>query len=290
MAGRDGRPITGDALRDVVICERRVFHDAGTPEVMADQIPTALGRLWSGASARMGELAAVLLAGGAVDLRTVPDIDREDATRAAMVGGAAHVLGGELAHADMVARPDVLSRVEGRWHAGVVGAAPLLRPDGEPEAGHAVEVALAVHLLGVTGLGAGDRGFLLGHDGERIWLAMSEAVASAATSPDRLLQQALDRARGIVAGTASASPAQGPACGMCRWRSLCRSELAAADDLTLLHGVDRNTRLLLRSVATTVSGLAALEAGALVTAGGRSTLPGLPATTRARPRPGCSTS
>lgn len=267
-ADRRDRPVDGATLRDFVICERRVWHDAGTPEIMADHVSPSLERFWSGGSARMAELTAVLLAEGAADLRAMPAMDLQAATCSAMVGGAPHVLGAEIAHGDLLARPDVLSRVEGRWHAGSVKAGPLLGADGEPQAAHAVEVALAVHLLGVTGLGSGDRGFLLGHDGERVWLSMAARAGSSKPAIDRQLQDALDGTRAIRGGTLSATGTNRPACVSCRWRSLCRSELAAADDLTLVHGVDRAVRRLLRPLATTVTGLAALGDGELWLADG----------------------
>lgn len=257
MPSDESRAVTATLLRDVFVCERRAWHDAHTDAGLRDRTSTFVEMLWAEGLAHEREVLGTLVA--AVDLRRADPSRRRELTLAALADPAAeHVLGGEIASGDLVGRPDVISRIDGRWVGGDVKAGSAFMADGARVKGeYAVQVALYATILGEAGIGDGGRAFVIGADGDRALLSLDEPWG--ASTIRSLLGSTLALARGILSGDADARGAASAVCGLCHWRGLCRAELESADDLTLLAEVGRDLRGRIEQVAATRSDLAALD-------------------------------
>lgn len=136
------RPVTASMLYDMVTCERRIAHDLHGDPALRDPVNQSVQMLWDGGTAHEREILG-RIEGQVVDLKDVPDVDRTTATAVAMAGSADVILSGRIEAGDLVGKPDVLKRVDGRWRAGDVKSGGALDPDGQrPRLAYAVQVAL----------------------------------------------------------------------------------------------------------------------------------------------------
>jgi predicted RecB family nuclease len=251
--------ITGSLLRDLVTCERRVHHDAHSDTSLRDSVSAFVQMLWNGGREYEAEVLSGLSA-GFTDLREVPLSERVRATEAAMRGGARIVVGGRLAAGDLLGMPDMLERIDGVWTAGDIKSGSPLGLDGRrPRLEYAVQVALYARLLEETGLGRGDRAFVIGADQERCDVDLLAPYDREGRSIAAITAGLIDTARRIHAGEQVTTGALSAGCKLCHWHTLCESELVAANDLTLLAGVGRSVRQALFGVATSVEQLAKLR-------------------------------
>lgn len=251
--------ISGTMLADLVSCERRVHHDLHTDAARRDAVSSFIRMLWEGGRRHeVGVLGA--LDGEIVDLREMPAAGRAAATLAALAGAADWILGGRLELDDRVGLPDLLRRVEGVWYAGdVKSGAPWL--DGGPVAkpSYSVQIGHYAALLGDLGLGERDRGFVIGADGGTGWYDLDAAIRPGGEAIAERVDRLVGEARLIRDGLASTTAAASSLCGLCHWRSVCRAELEAADDVTLVAGLGRSLRASIGALAPTVTALAAVD-------------------------------
>jgi predicted RecB family nuclease len=229
--------------------------------------------LWRGGLAHEADVLAAL-GGEVVDLRDVPRTEAASLTLTAMSGSADHILGAELRHGDLLGRPDVLSRHDGRWYAGDVKAGSPFMPDGSrPKMEYCAQVGLYALLLGELGVGDPSRAFIIGGVGEIAWYELDAPArgGSLSTGVAALLAQA----RAIVHDRADTRGASGALCGMCHWREVCATEMDLSDDPTLIAGLGRSLRTAMRELATTRAELARLDVEALVRERGERVVTGL---------------
>ena len=267
--------VTGTALRDLVVCERRLRHDLHAPVDRRDPVSSFVELLWAGGVAHERVILATL-PGDVADLREVPMALRAAVTVTALEAGADHVLGARIAHGDLLGMPDLLSRIDGRVFAGDVKSGGALMPDGRrPRLEYSVQTGLYSRILGEAGLGERDRAFVIGSDGDTVWYDNAEPWHRDGRSIADIVDGLVLQARDVAAGVGVTRGALSAACGLCHWRTLCRAELEVADDPTLVAGMGRSLRDALAPVAATVTGLAGLDVDGLVRAGGRTAVPGL---------------
>lgn len=272
--------ITGTMLRDVVVCERRGWHDVHGDPARRDSVGSFVQMLWSqGVAHERGVLAGL---SDAVDLREVPPSERARLTTAALADTrAAHILGAEIASGDLLGRPDVLSRIEGRWVAGDVKDGTPFMPDGRRvRREYGVQIGLYARILGEVDAGPADRAFVIGSDGTRAVFDLREPWGG--TTIADVVEDAIVLARAILRGGAVTRGEASAQCGLCHWRTLCRAELELADDLTLLPELGRKMRGAVERVAPTRTALAELDLGGVTRPGGRTTVPGVSAARLAR--------
>lgn len=273
MSGSEGRLITATMLRDLVVCERRPWLDAHGAGEQRAPVSAFVELLWAGGMAHENAVLSAL-PGEVIDLRQIAPGDRVAATLAALSSGADHILGGELRHADLLGRPDILSRVDGRWFAGDAKAGSAFTPDGRrAKMEYAAQVGLYTHMLGELGLGDPDRAFIIGADGQIAWYDM--VAPGRDGSLGGRIAVLLERARAIVHTKADTRGASSALCAMCHWRYVCAREMEAADDLTLIAGLGRSLRTLIEPLASTRTRLAALDVEALRRERGGRAAPGL---------------
>jgi predicted RecB family nuclease len=267
--------VTATMLGDLVRCEMRVQLDMhGDP---GDRAPVNgfVEMLWRQGNRHEAAIIAEL-PGVVADIRDVPMPERPAATVAAMAGDADWVVGARLLVDDLEGRPDLLHREGGTWRAGDVKSGGAFQPNGrDPRREYTAQAGLYGQMLDALGLGAGDRVFIIGSDGAQAWFDMDAPISRGGPSVADFTSGLVTRARSIRDGSVTARPALSSICGLCVWRTTCRSVLEGAGDLTLVPGLGRSVRTALEPVAATVADLAALDVGAQAAAGGRTLIQGV---------------
>ncbi len=209
------------------------------------------------------------------DLRQEGPADRCRITLAALAeDGIDHVLGAEVRFDGLVGRPDVVSRIDGRWVAGDVKSGTPYMPDGvRVKDVYGVQIGLYAMILGALGVGVADSAFVIGADGRRVLFDLDAPWGT--TTVARMVEEAVARARDVLSFTIATRGAASLICGLCHWRGLCREEFDRDDDLTLVAEIGRSLRSVIEPLARTRTALAALDVAALRAAGLRSATPGL---------------
>ena len=251
-------PVTAAMIRDGVICERRAWHDVHAGDDGRVSVPDLAQRLWCEGLAD-GEAILESLGGVVEDLRELGDEERERATTAALAGGADHVVGARIRYDDRLGEPALLSRIDGGWRAGSLRSGRLFGDDGRPRWPLALEVGFEAQLLRLTGHGDGAGGFVIGPDRERRWYDLDRDPGGERKSIAMVVIDRIERARQIVAGVAITRGEVAGRCRLCPWRDVCETEMK--DDLTRVHGIDRQLRRDLGPVVRTLPELARHEPG-----------------------------
>ncbi|RUN76506.1 TM0106 family RecB-like putative nuclease [Sphingomonas sp. TF3] len=266
--------ITGTLVRDLLLCERRADLDVNGDASRRDEVSDFVRMLWDQGCVHEDAIVEAL-PGTVVDLRDLPAGVRFGATLAAMDDRPDWIVGGRLEAGDRVGVPDLLRLDEAGWSVGDVKSGQAFDPAGRPNREYAVQVGHYGALLGELGLGDPDRAFVVGRDGRPVWYDLTAPRGDRPSIADEV-DGLVDWARSIVEGTAVTRPALSAACGMCHWRGVCRAELDAASDVTLVAGLGRALRDVVEPLAPTVPMLAALSdaqvRGASVPGLGRSRL------------------
>lgn len=269
--------ITASMLYDHAGCPHRVHLDLRGDPALREPASAFVEMLWSeGAAHETEALAAV--AADAVDLREVAATERRALTAAAIAARAPLILGGEVAHGRLLARPDVL-RLEDCGHLpGDVksGGARVSRGDGRVKPAYATQVALAADVLIRAGALTERRGFVWDRNGEEavIDYDVAQGVRSPVT-PWQTYAGALAAVGAIADGKIATRPAAGAACKLCRWRGHCKDELVSSDDVTLVPQLGPSLRGALAPAVATVADLADVDLGAVARRSGRTAFPGI---------------
>lgn len=145
------------------------------------------------------------------------------------------------------------------WLAGDVKSGEAFASDGRtPRTEYAVQVGHYASMLSELRLGAGDRAFVVGRSGEPAWYDLRATRGRNLEDWSERVGGLVARARAIRDGAAATRGALSSHCSTCHWKTLCRRELDAVGDLTLIAGLGRATRDVVETVAPDVAGLAAL--------------------------------
>lgn len=265
----------------MVVCERRVWHDAHTASAMREEVGSFVQMLWAEGGRHEAQVLASLT-GTVVDLRSEPPGSRRRATMRALLDPAAdHVLGGEIAHDGLVGRPDVIARIDGRWVCGDAKSGSPYMPDGvRVREEYGVQIGLYGRVMLAAFLGDGDRAFVIGPDGVRATFDLDAPWGL--STMGSIVGRLVPLARSVLDGTAVTRGEASAKCGLCHWRTICKGELEAADDLTMIAELGRKLRSVVEEVAPTRIALAALDVDTVVRPDGRPGLPGLGAARLAR--------
>ena len=261
MSGSD-RLISGSTIRDLLLCERRADLDLNGDPAARDPVSPFVQMLWSEGMAHEGRVLASL-PGPVTDLRGLDRAEREKGTVHAIAAGAPTILGAVLRHGDLIGMPDLLRMTpHGHAAADVKSGAATSGPKGAYRREYLVQVAHYAHILDQTGLGRGDVATIVDRSGTEFEYDLTLPLGRDHTPGVDLHAGLLARARTVIDGGAGTRPALSATCGMCHWRSVCRMELRKIDDLTLVAGLGRSLRGPIEALASTVAGLARIDAAA----------------------------
>lgn len=269
-------PITASQLYDHISCPRRVALDAFGDAGRRDEISPFVRMLWERGSAFEREVVA-----GLPDDTVVIPVDAPDrvaATIAAMEAGAPIILGARIAADDLLGEPDLLVRVGDHYMPADIKSGRGEEGDGDaagPKPHYAVQVALYVDVLERLGRSAGRIAEIWDVRGERVryWLDQPRGKRTNDTWWS-FYERCRDEVRAILAGKTETRGALAATCGLCHWHSVCREELEAAGDLTLVPSLGRALRDRIAPSVGTVAELAATDPETLVR-GAKTVFPGL---------------
>lgn len=167
--------ITASQLYDYVQCPHRVYLDAFGDPTRKDEPNAFVELLWEQGVAHESDIVQTL--GITADMSTVPVMDRERETRAAMGRGEPLIYQGRLTSGDRMGTPDLLKRRGGRYIAGDVKSG--FGFDGDDDDGklkkhYAVQVGHYANILDLEGLGVGHEAFVIDRTGSEVPYVLDE--------------------------------------------------------------------------------------------------------------------
>jgi len=267
--------ITAVMLYNLVACPHRLTMDLFGDPAERDETNPFVELLWE-----RGALYEKEVMRGAgepyLDLSTYPAQERERLTSQAMARGEALIYGGRIQVDDLVGVPDLLRKEHRGYVAGDIksGAGEEGSEDlRKPKKHYAVQLALYTDILERKGLSTGRSPFVWDVHGDEVRYDLD--APQGPRKPETLWDEylgVLEKARGIVARSASTDPAYGAECKLCHWYSACLARLREADDLTLLPELGRSRRDAMVTLVPTVSDLAKADTTRLLR-GGRTVFP-----------------
>ncbi|MCA8958151.1 MAG: TM0106 family RecB-like putative nuclease [Planctomycetes bacterium] len=160
-------------------------------------------------------------------------------TAALLRDGVVGVSQGVLLGERRLGIPDLLRREDGESAFGafhyVVGD---IKSSGRPRSDQLLQVAFYSRLLAALQQRAPEYGYLILKDGSEHRFALAEF--------DAVLEEVEERVVELMEDRSASAPFFGSGCAKCHWSELCRTELEAGDDLSLLQGMTRGLRTMLQ--------------------------------------------
>jgi len=269
--------VTAAMLYDLVQCPHRPAMDLFGDPAKRDEVNPFLQLLWEKGTAFEHEVAAGLEV-PMLDLSPYAGNEKERLTLEAMQRGEALIYSARISADDLLGEPDLLRREGNGYVAGDIksGSGEEGQDDNAKLKKHyGVQLALYTDVLERCDLAASRRPFIWDVHGEEVTYDLEEPQGR--RNPWiiwDIYQDALQRARGIVAQSGKTNPAYSGACKLCNWYTACLAELEKADDLTLLPDLGRAKRDVMVNQIATVSDLAAVNIDAFIS-GKKSTFKGI---------------
>jgi uncharacterized protein len=278
--------ISASMLYDYVQCPHRVRLDLFADPHDRDDVSAFVELLWERGNAFERNVIEALEE-PFLNLKDEPLSERERLTREAMASRQSLIYGGRILSDDLLGEPDLL-RLEGNGYvpgdikSGAATEHENDDEDGKPKKHYAVQLSLYADILRRMGLTGGGHPFVWDIHGEEVAYDLNSSRGPRIKSSmwDEYLE-ALKETRALATGRASTTGAWASICNHCHWRTLCKSELEATDDLTLIPELGRAAREKLSGVFTTVAELAAADLGPFIQ-GSKTTIQGVGASTLTR--------
>jgi predicted RecB family nuclease len=269
--------ITASMLYNHVHCPHRVTLDLFGDPVERDDVSPFVELLWE----RGNQFEQDVVAGLRVrflNLREVPVGEREGRCLAAMKAGEELIYGGRITDGDLLGEPDILKRVGSVYVPGDIKSGAGLEgggeDDGKPKRHYAVQLSLYADVLKRLGFSTGEEAFVWDVHREEVAYDLSAPRGKRPPTMWEEYRATLEDVRAITDNKKATLPALCARCKLCHWRSHCRAELKASNDLTLIPELGRDKREKIRPHFATVKELAESDRAALV-AGSRSSIPGV---------------
>ena len=268
-------PISATTLRNLVLCEHRVYLDVFGEEEQRDPSHPFMELLWSlgnqfeDDTVREGDQGALNLAIALLE-------DREHLTHEAMERGEPLIYHGRLSTDELVGEPDFL-RKEGDGYVPLdIKSGVALDSSGKPKAHYAAQLGMYVDLLEHHERSAGRFAYIIDRNGEEVRYEFD--APKGPRTPRTLWDDYIalrDYTLGIVSGNITTSPALSSQCAQCHWRTFCRTSMAKSEDMTLVPELSRSRRVALLDHVGTLRDLAALNPLSLIDQKGKSSIKGV---------------
>jgi predicted RecB family nuclease len=276
--------ITASMLYNHVHCPHRVTLDLFGDPAERDEVSPFVELLWERGNHFEREVVDGLDV-PFLNLREVPLNEREGRCLAAMKAGEGLIYGGRIAAGDLLGEPDILKKVGSAYLPGDIKSGAGLESgeedDGRPKKHYAVQLSLYADILRTLGFSTGAAAFVWDVHGDEVAYDLSTPRGKRPPTMWDEYRAALEDVRAIANRVKTTIPALCARCKLCHWRSHCRAELKATDDLTLIPELGRDKRQKLRPHFVTVMELAQADPTALVV-GSRSQVSGVGASTLLR--------
>lgn len=274
-----GTPITGSLLYSYVRCPHRVTADTFYDPRERLEESAFIQLLWESGTA-FEKTTISNLAVPFSDLSMLQGEEKVRATISAMDSKVPLIYSGRIVSEDLVGEPDLLRLDETGYvpidiksGAGEEGASES--SEGKPKKHYAVQLGLYLDVLNRQGRSSGRIAYVWDINGKEAEYDFGKPLGPKTSSTlwDFYLGS-LSEVRGILARTNITSPALGSSCKLCPWRKLCRNELIATDDLSLIFELGRSKRDTLYAEIPSVSALAEIHVANFVK-GKKTNFPGI---------------
>jgi len=258
--------IEASQLYDYVQCPHRVYLDAFGDPSLRDEPNAFVQLLWQQGLDHEEKIVEAL--GVTADMSAVPLVDRERETRQAMKRGEPLIFQGYLTSGDRRGAPDILERQGAGYIAGDIKSGSGF--DGEEEDGklkkhYAVQIVHYANILELEGFGTGHDAFVIDRTGARVPYALDDPQGVRNTqSWWAIYREVEESVRNVLAHSIRTRPALGATCKLCHWYSLCKREVIASDDLSMIAELGRAKRDAMIDTIPTVHALAACNLGPFI--------------------------
>lgn len=271
--------ITASMLYDFIRCPYRVTMDIRGDPDKRDPVSSFVELLWERGHTFEEETIRQLEV-PFVNLRTIPDRERELATTEAIAAGEGLIYGGRISTEDILGEPDLLRQQGNGYVAGDIKSGAGLEglsedTDGRPKQHYAVQLGLYTDILERKGLSAGRVPFVWDIHGQEVPYQLdSPRGRRTSTSMWEDYRSFLDIVRSIVSGEVKTRPALVSECKLCHWRTVCTQQMEELDDLTLIPELGRSRRDSLLEYISDVRSLAEADLSSFIK-GDKTVIPGI---------------
>jgi len=271
--------ITASMLYSYTTCPHRVTMDLFGDRAERDEVSPFVELLWERGDLFEQETIERLHI-PYLNLRETPANEREGRTMGAMEEGVELIYGGRISHGRLLGEPDLIRRTPSGYVPGDIKSGAGLEgtsdeSDGKPKKHYAVQLGLYSDILQGIGATASCEAFIWDIRGDEVIydLSVSRTKTGKTTMWDEY-REALASVGDIADRAISTRPGLISACALCHWRTHCRREIDASDDLTRISDLGRARREKFPPSIATVADLARADLRRLIV-GGKSTISGI---------------
>ncbi len=252
--------ITASMLYNLVKCPHRLILDLHQDPSKRDPESKFVQLLWENGNAFEHDLIEhldILF----VNLRELPDAEKERRTREEIDQRTNLIYGGRIASDNLLGEPDLL-----RWDETGYVAGDIKSGSGEegedsdtskPKKHYAVQLAHYTHILEKLGGSSSRKPFVWDVHGNEVTYHLDNPQGP--KTPQTLWElylEVLALADSIILNKGTTLPAAAGSCKLCHWHSYCIEEIVRNDDLTLIPELGRAKRDIMMTDVATVHDLA----------------------------------
>jgi len=219
----------------------------GDPSKM-DPVSPFVQMLWERGTAHERDVVSAL-GQSFLDLSTLSGDEKEGATRAALARREPLIYNGRLSVDELLGEPDLLrwensgyAAIDIKSGAGEEGGGDDSDEDGKPKKTYGVQIALYTDILIRLDVSAGRYGYIWDVHGEEKRYDLDIPLGPKSPPIWEIYLEARANVVKTLSGEERTLPASASVCKLCVWRSSCRKELKACNDLTLLPELGRARR------------------------------------------------
>jgi uncharacterized protein len=273
--------ITATMLYDFIKCPHRVTMDLFGNPAAKDPVSPFVELLWErGHLFEKETIERIQIP--FINLRDVPDQERERLTLEAIAAGERLIYGGRIRADDLLGEPDLLRKRGAGFVAGDIKSGAGLEgssedADGKPKQHYAVQLSLYTDILERLGFSAGRLPFVWDIHGQEVLYHLdSPRGPKTHTSMWDDYLSSLENVRSVVSRENETVPSLGGECKLCHWRTTCTKQLEELNDLTLIPELGRSRRDNLLEHIMSVQELASVNISSLI-CGSKTVIPGISA-------------
>jgi len=271
--------ITATMLYDFVRCPHRVTMDLFGNPAEKDPISPFVELLWERGHLFEKETIERLQI-PFINLRDLPDQERERLTLEAIATGERLIYGARIRVDDLLGEPDLLRKQGSGYVAGDIKSGAGLEgssedADGKPKQHYAVQLSLYTDILERLGFSAGRLPFVWDIHGQEILYHLDSPRGP--KTPISMWDDYLSSLRivcSIVSREAATIGSLGGECKLCHWRTACTKQLVELNDLTLIPDLGRSRRDNLLQHIGSVQELASINISSFI-CGSKTVIPGI---------------
>lgn len=252
--------ITASMLYNYIQCPHRVTMDLFGDPSLRDSVSPFVQLLWEKGNLFEAEVIESLQV-PFENLRVFSGRERAAKTVELMAQKAPLIYGARISAADLLGDPDLLRLADGGYVAGDIKSGAGLEGNdenkGRPKKHYAVQLGLYTDILEKMGACAGRTPFIWDINGaETVYRLDDQDRRASRRSLWDIYEYTLESVRIVLQRSGDTRPALAAVCKLCPWKGVCKQELKATDDLTLIPELGRSRRNVMLTQFTNVADLA----------------------------------